>query len=79
MTDDNARKIANVILGAAVIGAAYYIVKTPPLRRLAWRLALTAATGTLPAWFSRELRQAWTESERPRDIESERPRDMMTA
>lgn len=68
MTDDNARKVANAILGAAVIGAAYYIVKTPPLRRLAWRLALTALTGTLPAWFGREVRQAWADSERPRDM-----------
>lgn len=68
MTDDNARKVANVVLGAAVIGAAYYIVKTPSLRRLAWRFALMAATGTLPAWFSRELRQAWADSERPRDM-----------
>lgn len=68
MTDDNARKVANAILAAAVIGAAYYIVKTPSLRRLARRLALTATTATLPAWFSRELRQAWADSERPRDM-----------
>ena len=64
MTDDNARKLANLILGAAALGVAYYVVKTPPLRKLAWRLAVTAVTGTLPAWFNRELRQAWADSGR---------------
>jgi uncharacterized protein (DUF2236 family) len=68
MTEDTARIVANLILGAAAVGAAYYIVRTPPLRRLAWRLAVTAATGTLPAWFTRELRQAWADTARPRDM-----------
>ena len=35
MTEDNARTVANVILGAAALGVAYYILKTPSLRRLA--------------------------------------------
>jgi hypothetical protein len=64
LTDDNARKLANVILGAAALAVAYYVVRTPPLRRLAWRLTVTAVTGTLPAWFNRELRQAWADSGR---------------
>ena len=64
MTEDNARTVANVILGAAALGVAYYIVRTPPLRRLAWRLTVTTVTATLPAWFNRELRQAWADSER---------------
>lgn len=68
MTEDTARTVANLILGAAAVGAAYYVMRTPPLRRLAWRLAVTAATGTLPAWFSRELRQAWAGTARPRDM-----------
>ena len=62
MTEDTARRIANVVLGAAALGAAYYVLKTPPLRRLAWRLVVTAATTTAPAWFMRELEQAWAES-----------------
>jgi hypothetical protein len=67
MTEDNARKAANLIIGAAIVGAAWYVLRTPPLRRLAWRLTLAALTGTVPAWFSRELRQAWAETEPPRD------------
>jgi hypothetical protein len=64
MTDDTARKVANLILAGAAIGVAYYVVKTPQLRRLAWHLALTGLTGALPAWASRELQQAWAESGR---------------
>lgn len=63
MTEDSARKAANVILGASAIGAAYVVVTNPPLRRLAWRLARAALTVTLPAWIGREVRQAWIESD----------------
>jgi hypothetical protein len=62
MTDDNARRVANLILGVAALGAAYYVATTPPLRRLVWRLAVTAVTGTIPVWFAREVRDAWAES-----------------
>ena len=64
MTEDNARRLANVILGAAALGVAYYVITTPPLRKLAWRLTVTTVTATLPAWFHRELQQAWAESGR---------------
>jgi hypothetical protein len=62
MTDETARRVANVILGAAALGAAFYIARTPSLRRVAWRLAVAAVTGTIPAWFAREVRDAWAES-----------------
>jgi hypothetical protein len=62
MTRDTAEKVANVTIGAAVIALAYVVVKTPPLRRLAAGLAFTALTGAVPAWFSRELREAWVAS-----------------
>ena len=64
MTEESARKVANVILGAAALGAVYVVVTNPPLRRLAWRLARTALTGTLPAWLGNEVHQAWIESGR---------------
>ena len=64
MTEDTSRKVANLVLAGVAMGAAYYVVKTPQLRRLAWRLALTGLTGALPAWASRELQQAWAESGR---------------
>jgi len=62
MTEQTARTIANVALGAAALGAAYYVARTPPLRRMAVRLATTALTGGIPAWLAREARQAWVQS-----------------
>jgi hypothetical protein len=64
MTEESARKVANVILGAAAIGAAYVVVTKPPLRRLAWRIVKTALTGSLPAWLGKEVHHAWIESGR---------------
>ncbi len=71
MTEENARRIANAVIAAAVVGAAYYVVRTPPLRRTAWKLLVAAVTGTVPAWLGNELRQAWAESG------ATRPHDMM--
>ncbi|MEX1130184.1 MAG: hypothetical protein WD227_03940 [Vicinamibacterales bacterium] len=59
---DTARTLANVILGAAALGAAVVVLRTPSLRRLAFGLARTAVTVTLPVWLSREVKQAWTDS-----------------
>lgn len=64
MTDDTARRVANTAMGLAAVGAAYVVLSRPPLRRLAWTLALTALTGALPAWFNYEVRQAWADSGR---------------
>ena len=65
MTERTATAVANGVLAAAALGAAYVVWRTPPLRRMAAGLMLTALTGALPAWFGRELRDAWTESGRP--------------
>ena len=54
--------IANVVMGAAAIGAAVVIFRTPSLRRLAFGLARTAVVTGIPAWLTREVRQAWDES-----------------
>jgi hypothetical protein len=62
MTDETARKVANAAMGLAALGVAYIVLSRPPLRRLAFRLALTALTGTLPAWLNQEVRQAWADS-----------------
>jgi len=63
MTEKTAEKVANVALGAAALGAAYYIVRTPRLRRMAIGLAVTALTGAIPAWLSREAQHAWVKSQ----------------
>lgn len=65
MREETARTIANVVVAAAAVGAAVVILRTPPLRRLAFGLARTAITVGLPAWITREVRQAWEESSPP--------------
>jgi hypothetical protein len=47
------------VIGVAAIGAAYYILKTPALRRMAWGLARTALAGSGPAWLIAETRRGW--------------------
>lgn len=62
MTQASAEKIANVIVGAAVIGTTYYVVKTPRLRRLAWQLTVATITGTVPAWLGEQIKAGWEAS-----------------
>jgi len=62
MTQPSAEKVANFVMAAAAAGAVYYVVRTPRLRRFALGLAVTTFTGTLPLWFSRQVREAWAES-----------------
>jgi hypothetical protein len=65
MNESSAQRLANVLIGAAVIGVAYYVIRTPPLRRMAWRLVVTAATGSLPLWLRQEIQQGWEASAPP--------------
>jgi hypothetical protein len=62
MSDETAEKIANVVLGAAAVGAAWYIARTPELRRVALGILRTSLTVTLPAFLVNEVRQAWADS-----------------
>ena len=62
MTEKTATQIANVVIGAAALGAAYVVFKTPRLRRFALGLAMTAISSTLPVWLAREVQQAWGDS-----------------
>jgi hypothetical protein len=62
MTEQQARTAANVIMIAGAVGAAYYILRTPPLRRLVWQLARNWATGPLMLWGATEIRRAWESS-----------------
>ena len=70
MTQSSAEKVANIVIGAAAVGAAYYVLKTPQLRRAAWRLALAALTGTIPAWVTQEIRNGWEASASPAETHS---------
>ena len=62
LDEDRARTVANVMIGAAALGAAVIVLRTPALRRLAFGLARTALTVTIPAWLSHEVQQAWSDS-----------------
>lgn len=64
LDEGTARTVANVVVGAAALGAAVLILRTPTLRRLAFGLARTALTVTIPAWLSHEVQNAWAESQR---------------
>jgi hypothetical protein len=63
MTQQQAEKAATVLIGVAAVGATYYVLKTPALRRIAWQLARTAIATTVPAWMMTEARRAWDESD----------------
>lgn len=65
MTQSSAEKLANIVIGAAAIGAVAYVLKTPHLRRLAWQLSRATLTGMVPEWISREIREGWDASGRP--------------
>lgn len=64
MTAATTEKAANVIVAVAAVGAAIMVIRTPALRRLAWNLARTAVTVSVPGWFGREIQQAWVASGR---------------
>jgi hypothetical protein len=62
MQEERARAIADLVMGLAAAGALYYVLKTPALRRVAWRLSVVALTATIPAWFKSEVSRAWEAS-----------------
>ena len=65
MSHERAEQAASLVLAVAAVGAAVVVMRTPALRRLAWRLAITTLTGTLPTWVANEVRHAWSESGSP--------------
>jgi hypothetical protein len=64
VTGASARATANLVLAAAGVAAAYVVITTPPLRRLAGRAARMWLGASIPAYLVREVRRAWMESER---------------
>ena len=65
MTESSARTAANVVLAAAGIAAAYVILTTPPLRRLAVRGLRVWLGASVPVYLASQVRHAWVESARP--------------
>ena len=70
MTQSSAEKLANVVIGAVALGAAFYVLKTPRLRTLAWQLSFAAMTSMLPAWINQEIRAGWEASGQTTDGET---------
>jgi hypothetical protein len=56
--------IARLIVGAAVLGAAWLVARSPRARRLVWQGAKYAAVTGLPAFVAGQVRGAWAESAR---------------
>jgi hypothetical protein len=59
-----ARTVANVIVTGAALAAAYVVLTTPSLRRLAVRSTAVWLGGGIPAYLITETRRAWMESHR---------------
>jgi len=66
VTQENARTVADVVIASAGVAAAYVVLTTPPLRRLAMQAARLWLGTTVPAFLVDTTRQAWFESRRPR-------------
>jgi hypothetical protein len=62
MTGSSARTVANVVLATAGVAAAYVVITTPPLRRLA-RAAIRVWLGaSVPIFLLTQAGRAWQES-----------------
>jgi len=66
MTGAAARRLANAALATAGVAAAYVIITTPSLRRLAVGATRLWLGTSIPAYLLRETGRAWVESEQGR-------------
>jgi hypothetical protein len=66
MTKANARAAANVVLGVAGVAAAYVVLTTPSLRRLAFRAGRLWLGASVPMYVLTQASRAWVESGRAR-------------
>jgi hypothetical protein len=73
MTEQTARTVANIVLGAAAVAAGYVILRTPSLRRMAAGLIVASVTGGVPRWFGREVQHAWNASNLRREAGAASP------
>jgi hypothetical protein len=64
VTESAARSITNAVLVAAGAAAAYVIITTPSLRRLAIGATRLWLGASIPAYLLRETGRAWAESRR---------------
>jgi hypothetical protein len=62
MDEERATAVADLLLVAAVAGAAWIVLRDPARRRAAFRLTRQWVRGPLASFLKRELRTAWAES-----------------
>jgi hypothetical protein len=65
LTRSTARTVANLILVSAGLAAAYVVITTPPLRRLAQSALKVWLGASVPVYLLTEARHAWVESATP--------------
>lgn len=64
MTQDRARTVANVMIATAGVAAAYVILRTPSLRRLARRGVRVWLGASVSGYLIAETARAWMQSRR---------------
>ena len=64
VTSATTRTVANVVLVSAGVAAAYVVMTTPPLRRLAFRATRLWLGASVPVYLLEQTRRAWVESAR---------------
>jgi hypothetical protein len=64
VTSARARTVANVMLVTAGVAAAYVVLRTPSLRRLAAQAARVWLGASMPVYLLEQTRRAWVESGR---------------
>ncbi len=64
MTRERARSVANVMIATAGVAAAAVVLRTPPLRRLAFRALRLWLGASVPVYLLKETRRAWVQSGR---------------
>lgn len=62
MSPDASHGTPNVIMALAAGAAAYLVLRTPTLRRTAWRALHRTVTITLPGYLAYHVREAWAAS-----------------
>jgi hypothetical protein len=64
MTQERAETVANIVLAAIAVGAAYQLMRNPVLRQRAWDAVRRGAMAAGP-WLLAETRHAWGETRPP--------------
>ncbi len=64
MTEQNARRVSNILLGVAGAVAAYFIIRNPTSRQAAWRVLKVGIGTTIPGLLLKEATSAWQETGR---------------